>query len=139
MLNSSTHDKPALSKMFVCTRGVIFLGTPFNGTDLASWLQSAHDRIGLSKKWNLANVYQLRKNSDQTFDRITDQWKSIIHKPRGRLPPIDATYFYEESSPDNNRVSHQLKVLFCHYLSLEIVHAKRPSHSTRLSFDWNSL
>ncbi|KAJ5882844.1 uncharacterized protein N7473_011106 [Penicillium subrubescens] len=100
LLNSSEQRKPALCKIFACTRGIICLGTPFNGTGLANWLQSKHDYIGLSKQENIETVDFLRNNSDQIFDRITDQWKRIVNKPRGRLSPIDATFFYEESLPD---------------------------------------
>lgn len=76
------------------TRGVIFLGTPHKGAELALWAKRLARVVGLVKQTNPTILDQLQT---EELDRIQDSF-DILLRSRGvsKLSPIEVKCFFEE-------------------------------------------
>ncbi|KAJ5882825.1 uncharacterized protein N7473_011087 [Penicillium subrubescens] len=101
LVNSSTHSEPTFRNVFLSTRGVIFLGTPFNGSGLASWLQSVSDSVGLNKQGCFDSINFLKESSNLILDQNL-RHLDIIKKKSVQMgfSPIEFTCFNEGLSLD---------------------------------------
>ncbi|KAA8913476.1 P-loop containing nucleoside triphosphate hydrolase protein, partial [Sphaerosporella brunnea] len=96
LIYSSTCNishNPELRSIRVCTSGILFLGTPHMGADLARWGKMAESlvRTVMTKAWidsNESLVNALGKNSE-TLQNITDSFV-------GLAPEFQMAFFWEE-------------------------------------------
>ena len=79
-----------------CTRGVIFLGTPHKGSELARWAKCLANVVGVVKQANSSIVRQLEKDSEE-LERIQDNFDILLRSREAKaLPPIHIKCFFEE-------------------------------------------
>lgn len=85
-----------LKSILELTRGIVFLGTPHHGSNLARWAEMLARSIGLFKQTN-PEILQVLKTDSEVLAHIQDSFHTMIRSRAGAtLPPIDITCFYEE-------------------------------------------
>ena len=85
-----------LHNIFHSTRGIIFLGTPHHGADIATWAAVISRSIGLLKQTNPKIVDVLKRDSE-VLARIQDGFYTMVKAhSTAETPPIEVTCFYEE-------------------------------------------
>jgi protein SERAC1 len=78
------------------TRGIIFLGTPHCGVDLAEWGKVIAKIVGHIKQTN-PNIIGVLSRDSEVLARIQNSFHSMIKARIGdRSRQIDITCFYEE-------------------------------------------
>lgn len=78
------------------TRGILFLGTPHHGSDLAKWTQWLASSIGVVKRTNTEIVRVLRRDSE-VLARIQESFHTMIMARISEgLEPIEIICFFEE-------------------------------------------
>ena len=90
--SSESHLRNVLDS----TRGIIFLGTPIHGADLAKWAEALAKSIGLLKQTN-PQILTVLKNDSEVLARLQDSFHAMIRsRNQDRLQSIEITCFYEE-------------------------------------------
>ena len=96
LLASKNSAEPHLQRVLECTRGIVFMGTPQCGSDLANWGSICGNMTNMLKKTNLSLVDVLKPDSE-VLARIQQEFHTMI---RARLdagrPQIKITCFYED-------------------------------------------
>jgi len=78
------------------TRGILFLGTPHHGSDLAKWTQWLAGSLGVVKRTNTEIVRVLRRDSE-VLARIQESFHTMIMaRINEGLEPIEIICFFEE-------------------------------------------
>jgi hypothetical protein len=78
------------------THGVLFLGTPHRGSDLAWWASKLAQIVGIVKQTNSSVVSQLSKGSSE-LDRIQVDFDFLLRNRLAiGLPEIQLKCFFEE-------------------------------------------
>ncbi|TGO16296.1 hypothetical protein BPAE_0505g00010 [Botrytis paeoniae] len=91
-INAEQHIK----QIATCTRGIIFLGTPLQGSGKTRWVDIGHrlaKLIGQEKNKDVVNV--LKENSPRLKD-LADSFANIIRDRAKTESHIDVVFFYEE-------------------------------------------
>lgn len=95
MASRQSPDKH-LQNILQLTRGIIFLGTPHHGADLARWAEKLARWIGLIKETN-TEIVQVLKADSEVLARIQGSFHTMIRaRNKEGLPPIEITCFFEE-------------------------------------------
>lgn len=84
-----------LRKIAECTCGVLFLGTPHHGSDLAEWADQLTRSVGLLAKTNKSIIKALRRDSE-VLARIQDGFQNMVRRRDGTPLPIEVTCCFEE-------------------------------------------
>lgn len=85
-----------LKQILHCTRGILFLGTPHNGSGLAHWAQILAKTLGLIKQMN-PEILAVLKSESEVLERVQASFHTmILSRARDGLPEIEITCFYEE-------------------------------------------
>ncbi|KAF4625704.1 hypothetical protein G7Y89_g12459 [Cudoniella acicularis] len=97
---SSHHGSDAQSQGVVNhTRGVIFLGTPFQGSSKVTWAKMAEKFLGLFSNSNNQTINDLDKDSSKLKQISTDFHMFLRERYASRHPkPIQVACFYETMS-----------------------------------------
>lgn len=83
-----------LEKVFRSTRGIIFMGTPHAGSDLANWGYILAKLLSTVRKTNSAILDPLRQKSD-VLTAIQQQFQQCLRKPGVN---IEIYCFFEEKA-----------------------------------------
>lgn len=96
LLASKNSAEKHLQNILTCTRGILFLGTPHAGSDLATWAELLAKSVGLVKQTN-PQILDVLKRESEVLARIQKEFQSML---RSRLknhdPSIAITCFYEQ-------------------------------------------
>ena len=85
-----------LQNVFLTTCGIIFLGTPHNGSGLAQWGKKLAKSLGVLKQTNPKIVEVLERDSEM-LSRIQANFHAMIQsRNQDSSRPIQITCFYEE-------------------------------------------
>jgi hypothetical protein len=96
LVSSRQRHERHLQAILASTKGIIFLGTPHNGSSLAVWAERLSTSIGLIKQTNPHIVEVLRRDSE-VLARIQDSFHAMIQsRTKQGLSAIEITCFYEE-------------------------------------------
>lgn len=90
---SSPSDNTQIISKHV--RGIVFLGTPFCGSEIANWvsrLNKVADYIFESSK---ANISDLKSKSD-TLQHLIEEFANVLRKRDNSDDSILTTFFYEQ-------------------------------------------
>jgi len=85
-----------LKNILNSTRGIVFLGTPHQGSALAHWAESVAKTIGLIKQTN-PEILAVLKSESEVLERVQGSFHTMIRsRAQEGFPPIEITCFYEE-------------------------------------------
>lgn len=96
MIRSNERPETQLRNIIHCTRGIIFLGTPHQGSGLATWAERMSLSINVIKQTNSKIIEVLRRDSE-ILARIQDSFHTMVltrNKTKGHA--IEITCFYEQ-------------------------------------------
>ena len=83
------------NKIEACTRGILFMGTPLRGADLAVWASGLAQGIGLIKQTNHKILDVLQRESE-TLSQIQDNFHHLVRKRDQKGPAIEIACMFEE-------------------------------------------
>lgn len=95
LVQASQPPEEHLRSTLHSTRGVIFLGTPHQGSGLAQWAEKLAKSVGVLRQTN-AEIIAVLKTESEILARIQRSFHSIIRSRVKGLKPIDITCFYEQ-------------------------------------------
>ncbi|KAK3387397.1 sesB-related regulatory protein [Podospora didyma] len=96
LLTSRSSPEERLKKIFECTSGILFLGTPHSGASLATVAQRLVPVLGLfTSKPNLRIVKVLQRDSE-VLARIQDDFYALLQSRNKGRTRLEVTCFYEE-------------------------------------------
>jgi hypothetical protein len=96
LVSSRQRTELHLQRVCQATRGVVFLGTPHQGSSLAPWAEALAKSIGVLKQTNTKILAVLRKDSE-VLARIQDSFHALVRDRSQYNPPsIEISCFYEE-------------------------------------------
>lgn len=122
-----------------CTYGIIFLGTPHHGSDLAKWAKFGTDIAGLVRPANKGIVAVLKPGSEM-LRQIENNFHIILRKRKHEGREIVLTSFWEELSVGSiGQVDYQSLVEDqAHRTDGEIDRSTALSRDTWISVLWHS-
>ena len=85
-------------------RGIVFLGTPFCGSEIASWVSRFHKVADYIFEINKSNISDLRSKSD-TLQHLMEEFANVLRKRDKSDESIRTTFFYEQRKTQNVMVS----------------------------------
>lgn len=83
-----------LEKLFQSTRGIIFMGTPHAGADLANWGYTLAKLLNVVRRTNSAILEPLRRESD-VLSAVQQQFQQLLLRPGVQL---EIYCFFEEKA-----------------------------------------
>ncbi len=93
---SKNSDEKHMRQVADCTRGIVFLGTPHRGTDLASIASNFAKLAKLVKPTAVDIVGVLQPNSE-VLERIFEGFNTMLKARQSQeTPPIEIMCFFEE-------------------------------------------
>jgi len=96
LVASRLRPEAHLRSISVQTRGILFLGTPHHGSDLARWAEKLAAAVSNIKRTNRRIVEVLKRDSE-VLARVQHSFHTMIRsRAQDNLPPIDITCFFEE-------------------------------------------
>jgi protein SERAC1 len=85
-----------LKQVLHCTRGIVFLGTPHQGSGLAHWAEYIAKAIGVLKQTN-SEILAVLKSDSEVLERVQGCFHTMIRsRSQDGLPSIEITCFFEE-------------------------------------------
>lgn len=96
LLASKNSAEPYLRSIVANTRGIIFLGTPHCGSDLANWAHIASSFVSVFKATNRPALSVLRADSE-VLARIQKEFHTMLRSQKEESKPdVMIVCFYEE-------------------------------------------
>ena len=96
-MRSRNSPDDHICQIILCTRGVIFLGTPHSGTDaLASWAKGLATALGILKQTNPDILEALKRDSELLYRMQTEFHTMIRNRRKKNETDIDILCFFEE-------------------------------------------
>ncbi|KAM7213043.1 hypothetical protein V8F06_011597 [Rhypophila decipiens] len=92
---SRARAEPHLNSLEYSTRGIAFMGTPHNGSDLASWAVLGASLLSNFKDANVTILKTLERDSEILRD-TQDAFGQLLRTREGQGRPIGVTCFFEE-------------------------------------------
>ncbi|OJJ68325.1 hypothetical protein ASPBRDRAFT_134181 [Aspergillus brasiliensis CBS 101740] len=90
---SSPSDNTQIISQHV--RGIVFLGTPFCGSEIANWVSRFHKVADYIFESNKANISDLKSKSD-TLQHLIEEFANVLRKRDNTDDSILTTFFYEQ-------------------------------------------
>lgn len=95
MCLSRANSEPHVQAIGACTTGVIFMGTPHNGSDLAAWASLAARMISPIKDVNKSILQTLERECEGLRD-VQDAFGQLVLIRQREGSRIEMTCFFEE-------------------------------------------
>lgn len=95
MCLSRKHPEKHLQQISSCTIGIVFLGTPHHGADLAAWAKFGTTIAKIIKHTN-TNIVSVLKPGSEMLARVQDEFHGLLRKRRDEESEIAITCFFEE-------------------------------------------
>ncbi|KAF8849681.1 hypothetical protein BDZ45DRAFT_227669 [Acephala macrosclerotiorum] len=96
LVTADRRPETHLKSILELTRGILFLGTPHQGSNLAKWAEMLATSIGFLKQTN-AQIIEVLKSESEVLARVQDSFHTMIKaKAAGGHKAIEITCFYEE-------------------------------------------
>ena len=95
ILNSRNNPESHLRSIFACTKGVVFMGTPHEGSWMADWAKISADALGLVKSTNKSLIDILRAEN-QLLEAIQNDFLSMVRELRENYRTLEVMCFFEE-------------------------------------------
>ncbi|OIW33576.1 hypothetical protein CONLIGDRAFT_184066 [Coniochaeta ligniaria NRRL 30616] len=92
---SRERAEPHLKSLEAATRGILFMGTPHNGSDLAAWAILCARVVSKFRDANVTILKTLERDSEPLRD-TQDAFGQLLRIREGQNSPIQVTCFYEE-------------------------------------------
>ncbi|KAJ5610607.1 hypothetical protein N7510_007326 [Penicillium lagena] len=86
-----------------CIKGIIFLGTPFGGSNLAKWAELVRRIFDTMKKTDQTTLKSLHQNSHELKD-LGSAFSDVVRKRNNGQNKIKIVFFYEELDTYGQRV-----------------------------------
>jgi len=89
---------PRLQTLFSSTCGVLFMGTPHQGSSLAPWAKGIAGTLGFVKQTNRRLLHVLRTDSE-LLSRVNEAFLTMVENRKATsspLYPIRISCFFEE-------------------------------------------
>jgi protein SERAC1 len=84
-----------LKKIFECTKGIIFMGTPHAGSWIANWAILPASALGIVKSTNKP-LLKILQTDDQFLESIQGRFLGMIRDLREINRRLEVTCFFEE-------------------------------------------
>ncbi|PMD43794.1 hypothetical protein L207DRAFT_456064 [Hyaloscypha variabilis F] len=96
LVTADRRPEPHLKNILKLTRGILFLGTPHQGSNLTIWAEILAISIGILKQTN-SEIIQVLKTESEVLARVQDSFHTmIIARAASGHEAIQITCFYEE-------------------------------------------
>ncbi|KAL8831007.1 MAG: hypothetical protein Q9191_001103 [Dirinaria sp. TL-2023a] len=92
---SRRHPEKHLRQISVCTIGIVFLGTPHYGADLAAWAKFGTS-IARTVKHANTNIVSVLEPGSEMLARVQDEFHGLLRKRKDEKSEMQITCFYEE-------------------------------------------
>ncbi|RYP17693.1 hypothetical protein DL765_004371 [Monosporascus sp. GIB2] len=94
ILLSQNSPKPHIRGIFSCTRGIIFMGTPHNGTWMTDWAKIPASALGLVQ--STKSLLNILETDSQVLEFIQVSFWLMIRELREAGRCLEVTCFFEE-------------------------------------------
>ncbi|OAQ71444.1 SesB [Pochonia chlamydosporia 170] len=95
VLLSRNNPEPHLQSIFDCIKGIIFMGTPHQGSWMARWGKIPASALGVVKSTNISLLKTLQTD-DNYLQSVQDRFLSMIREQQRAGREFDITCFFEE-------------------------------------------
>jgi hypothetical protein len=92
---SRKHAEPHLNQLVLHTVGIVFLGTPHHGADLAKWANFGTFITKLVKPSN-SNLVAVLGPGSEVLARVQDGFHTLLRERENKGSKIEITCFFEE-------------------------------------------
>ncbi|QPC78322.1 hypothetical protein HYE68_009074 [Fusarium pseudograminearum] len=97
---ANTPEKALVDKV----RGMLFLGTPFTGSDKANWALIVTQYLRLIVSVNQEKLKHLDERSDKLMD-ISNEFLKLVHERQRSDAPIEVAFYFEEHPTKRKKVN----------------------------------
>ncbi|KAK5442735.1 hypothetical protein LTS15_010942 [Exophiala xenobiotica] len=130
ILQSRNNPESHLKKIFECTKGIIFMGTPHTGSWIANWAKVPASALGVVKSTN-KSLLKILETDDQLLESVQVGFLEMIRELRENNRRLEVTCFFEELPlPVFGKVVSKASATFAGYNPISI-HA---NHSDMVKF-----
>ncbi|KAK4208982.1 hypothetical protein QBC37DRAFT_451409 [Rhypophila decipiens] len=95
ILLSQDNRESRLQTIFKCTKGIIFMGTPHQGSWMASWAKIPISALGVVKSIN-SRLLKILEPNQEFLESIQDDFVRLLRRMSVSQSPMEITCFYEE-------------------------------------------
>ena len=95
MCLSRNRPERHLRHISLCRIGIVFLGTPHFGADLAAWAKFGTTIARIIKHAN-TNIVSVLEPGSEMLARVQDEFHGLLRTRRDEKSGIEITCFYEE-------------------------------------------
>ncbi|SLM33794.1 nacht and ankyrin domain protein [Lasallia pustulata] len=95
LFQSRSHPEKHLQQISSCTIGIVFLGTPHHGADLAAWAKFGSTIAKTIKHVN-SDIVSVLKPGSEILARVQDGFHGLLRLRRNEESEIAVTCFFEE-------------------------------------------
>ncbi|KAL2126833.1 hypothetical protein VTI74DRAFT_151 [Chaetomium olivicolor] len=94
ILISRNHPEAHLRRIFDCTKGIIFMGTPHRGSWMAGWAKLPASALGVIKSTN-KSLLEILETGDQFLESIQISFWAMVRELRESGRRLEVTCFFE--------------------------------------------
>lgn len=95
ILQSRNNPEGHLKKIFECTKGIIFIGTPHMGSWMADWARLPASALGVVKSTN-KSLLKVLETDNQLLESVQVRFLGMIRDLRESNRRLEVTCFFEE-------------------------------------------
>lgn len=130
ILLSRNNPEIHLKRIFDCTKGIIFMGTPHTGSWMADWAKVPAAALGIVKSTN-KSLLKILETDEQLLESIQISFLAMIRDLREKNRRLEVTCFFEELPlPVVGRVVSKHSATFAGYNPISI----HGNHSDMVKF-----
>lgn len=130
ILLSRNNPEVHLKRIFDCTKGIIFMGTPHTGSWMADWAKVPASALGIVKHTN-KSLLKILETDDQLLESTQVRFLAMIRDLRENNRRLEVTCFFEELPlPVGGKVVSKDSATFAGYNPISI----HGNHSDMVKF-----